>query len=65
LESVDRGIWDVVINALFVPVNVVNDVQEPNPFLQWTVDENRWANMMLRLEILSHMLSPLMNFIGY
>ena len=26
LESVDRGIWDVMLNGLFVPVNVVNDV---------------------------------------
>jgi len=38
------------------PVNVVNDVQESNPFSQWNVYENRWANMMLRLEILSHLL---------
>jgi len=43
LESVDRAIWDVVLNGLFVPVNVVNDVQEPKPFSQWTVDENRCA----------------------
>jgi len=43
LESVDRGIWDVVLYGLFVPVNVVNDVQEPTPFSQWTADENRRA----------------------
>ena len=43
LESVDRGIWDAVVNGPFVPVNVVNDVQEPKPFSQWTVDENRRA----------------------
>jgi len=40
LESVDRGIWDTVVNGPFVPVNVVNDVQEPKPFSQWTADEN-------------------------
>ena len=38
LESVDRRIWDAVVNG-----NVVNDVQEPNPFSQWTTDENRRA----------------------
>ena len=43
LEFVDRGIWDVVVNCPFVPVNVVNDVQEPKPFSQWTADENRHA----------------------
>ena len=34
LESVDRGIWDVILNGPFVPVNIVNDVQEL--FLQRT-----------------------------
>ena len=43
LESVDRGIWDAVLNGPFVLINIVNDVQEPNPFSLWTVDENRRA----------------------
>jgi len=43
LESFDRGIWDAVLNGPFVPVNIVNDVQEPKPFSQWTADENRRA----------------------
>jgi len=43
LESVDTGIWDAVINGLFVPVNLVHDMQEPNPLSQWTADENRQA----------------------
>jgi len=43
LESVDRIIWDVVLNGLFVSVNVVNEVQEPKSFSQWNADENRWA----------------------
>jgi len=29
-----------VINGPFVPVNVVDDVEEPKPFSQWTADEN-------------------------
>ena len=26
LESIDRGIWDAVLNGPFVPVNTVNEV---------------------------------------
>jgi len=48
LESVDRGIWDVVLDGPFIPVNVINDVQEPKPFSQWTVDENRRAQYDVR-----------------
>jgi len=43
LESVDKGIWDAVLNGPFVLVNIVNDVQEPKLFSQWTADENRRA----------------------
>jgi len=43
LESVDRGIWDDVLNGPFVPFNIVNEVQEAKPFAQWTDDENRRA----------------------
>ena len=43
LESVDGGIGDVVLNGPFVPVKIVNDVQEPKPLSQWTADENRRA----------------------
>jgi len=43
LESVDRGIWDAVLNGPFMLVNVVNDVDEPKPFSEWIVDENRRA----------------------
>jgi len=32
-----------VLNDLFVPVNVVNDVQQPKTFSQWTTDENKRA----------------------
>jgi len=43
LESIDRGIWDAMLDGPFVPVNVINDVQEPKSFSQWIVDENRRA----------------------
>jgi len=43
LESVDNGIWDAMLNRPFVPINVVNDVQELKSFSQWTANENRRA----------------------
>jgi len=43
LESVDKYILDVVLNGPCVPVNVVNGVQKPKSFSQWTADENRRA----------------------
>ena len=58
LEYVDRGIWDAVLNGPFVPVNVVNDVQEPKPFLQWTMEENRRAQYDVRAKnIISYALT--------
>jgi len=32
-----------MLNGPFVLVNVVNEVHEPKPFLQWTTNENRRA----------------------
>jgi len=48
LEFVDRGIWDAVLNGPFVLVNVINDVQEPNPFSQCIAEENRRAQYDVR-----------------
>ena len=50
LEFVDRGIWDAVLNGPFVPVNIVNEVQEPKPFAQQTVDENRRAQYDVKVK---------------
>ena len=38
-----------MLNGPFVPVNVVGDVQEPKPFSQWTVDENRQAQYDVKI----------------
>jgi len=51
LGSVDRGIWNVVLNGSFVPVNVVNDVQEPKPFRNGLRKKIKGLNMMLGPEI--------------
>jgi len=48
LESIDRGIWDAILNGLFVPTIIVNNLKEPKPFTQWTMEENRRAQYNYR-----------------
>ena len=48
LESIDRGIWDAILNGPFVPTITVNNLQEPKPFSQWTAEENRRAQYDVR-----------------
>jgi len=43
LVSIDRGIWDAILNGPFVPTITVNNLQEPKYFSQWTAEENRRA----------------------
>ena len=42
LESINIGIWDVVLNGPFIMINV-NDIQQTKAFAQWTADESRRA----------------------
>jgi len=37
LEFVDWSISDVVVNGMFIPVITVYNVQEAQPFTQWTI----------------------------
>jgi len=48
LEFVDKVIWDVVVNRPFILVITINDVQEAKPFGQWTVDESRRIQFVVR-----------------
>jgi len=41
LESIDRGVLDAVLNGPFLPTLIVNYLHEPQPFSQWTMEENR------------------------
>jgi len=43
VESLDRGIWDVIENDLFIPKFEKDDVFIEKPWSQWTDDENKRA----------------------
>jgi len=48
LESIDRGVWDVVVCGPYIPTINVNNVHEPKPFSQWTTEENQRAQYGVR-----------------
>jgi len=43
MESIDMGIWDVVVNGYFVPVQVVKDETVKNPWSEWSDSEKKKA----------------------
>lgn len=47
-QFVDMGVWDVVINGPYIPMVIVNNIQEPKDFSQWTNEENRRAQYDVR-----------------
>jgi len=43
VESIDRGIWDAIINFPFVPKLEKDDIFIEKPWSQWTKIENKKA----------------------
>jgi len=43
LESVDKGVWDAIVNGLFIPTKIVEGKTMPKDFLSWTPDDNKRA----------------------
>ncbi|XP_027903654.1 uncharacterized protein LOC114163549 [Vigna unguiculata] len=43
LESIDKGVWDAVVNGPFKPIKIVDRETFPKEFSQWTPDENKRA----------------------
>ncbi|XP_068498115.1 uncharacterized protein [Phaseolus vulgaris] len=43
MESIDMGIWDLVVNGYFVPVQVVKDETVKNPWSEWSDSEKKKA----------------------
>jgi len=43
IESLDRGIWDAIVNGPFIPKHIVNGITVDKPWSEWTIDENRKA----------------------
>jgi len=48
LESVDKGVWDAVVNGPFKPIKIVDGETFPKEFSQWTPDENKRAHYDVR-----------------
>jgi len=48
LESVDKGVWDAVVNGPFKPIKIVDGETLPKEFSQWTPDENKRAHYDVR-----------------
>jgi len=48
LESVDKGVWDAVVNGPFQPIKVVEGKTVLKEFSQWTLDENKRAHYDVR-----------------
>lgn len=46
LESMDKGVWDVVVNGPFQPTKIRNWKTMSKEFSQWTMDENKKEIMM-------------------
>ncbi|CAJ1863507.1 unnamed protein product [Sphenostylis stenocarpa] len=42
-ESVDRGVWDAILNGPFVPKTTENGVDVLKPISRWTREESRKA----------------------
>lgn len=41
MEFIDRGIWDAILNEPYLPIIIVNNMQEPKPYPYWTAKENK------------------------
>jgi len=48
LESVDKGVWDAVVNGPFKPIKIVERKNVLKEFSQWTLDENKRAHYDVR-----------------
>jgi len=48
LESVDKGVWDAIVNGPFIPTKIVEGKTMPKDFLSWTLDENKRVHYDVR-----------------
>jgi len=48
LESINKEVWDAVVNGPFIPMKIVNDKTIPKEFSLWTPDENKRAHYDVR-----------------
>jgi len=58
LESVDKVVWDAIVNGPFIPTKIVEGKTMPKDFLSWTLDENKRAHYDVRAKnIISYALT--------
>ena len=62
LESVDKGVWDAVVNGPFKPIKIVDGETFPKEFSQWTPDENKRAHYDVRAKNIISFALPLDGF---
>ena len=43
MESLDRGIWDAIINGRYVPKTVIDGTVVDKPWSEWSAEESRRA----------------------
>jgi len=43
IESLDRGIWDAIINGPFIPKHIIDGAVVDKPWSEWSAKERRRA----------------------
>jgi len=43
IESIDKGIWDAIVNGPYTPKCIVENKQVDKPWIEWTDEERRRA----------------------
>ncbi|BAT89667.1 hypothetical protein VIGAN_06068300 [Vigna angularis var. angularis] len=48
MGSVDRGIWEAVLNGPYIPKRTIDGVEVEKPYFNWTPEENRRAQFDIK-----------------
>jgi len=50
LESIDKGVWDAIVNGPYITKVIVDGKEEEKDFNSWTPEENRCAQYNIRVK---------------
>ena len=50
LESIDRGVWNAIVNGPYIPKVAINGKKVEKDFNSWTLKENRCAQYNVRVK---------------
>ena len=45
IESLNRGIWDAIINGPFIPKQIIDGATVDKPWSEWSAEESRRAQL--------------------